>query len=79
MVWLSDEYMAAHPDRSETLKANSNKFWTNDLLYEFLCGIFDIKSEHFKESNSLAHSEYRYTRENLTIMEGTIALTEDKE
>ena len=48
------------------------------LSYELMCGIFDIGSNHFKPENSLAYDEYCHTRENLTIMEGEIKLTEDK-
>lgn len=77
MLWMSDEYIATHPERTEALKENSDKYWTNDLLYELICGIFDIKSNHFKEKNSLAYKEYCHTRETLTIMEGEIKLTED--
>ena len=78
MTWFSDEYIAIHPERVAALKENSGKYWTNDLFYEMMCGIFDIESNHFRTCNSLAHSEYRHTRESLTIMEGEIRLTEDK-
>lgn len=77
MAWLSDEYIATHPERSAALKENSSKYWTNDLFYELMCGIFDIESNDFNPKNSLAHKEYCHTRENLTIMEGEIRLTED--
>ena len=77
MLWMSDEYMQLHPERTAALKENSSRHWTNDLMYELICGIFDVKSNRFKEKNSLAHKEYCHTRESLTIMEGTIKLTED--
>lgn len=79
MLWMSDEYIHKHSARAEALRSNSNKYWTNDLLYELMCGIFDIKSNHFNAKNSLAHKEYIHTRETLTIMEGEIRLTEDKQ
>jgi heptose-I-phosphate ethanolaminephosphotransferase len=78
MTWFSDEYIAKHPWRIEALKKNCNKYWTNDLFYELFCGVLDIKSEHFKEENSLASEQYRHTKETLSIMEGEIKLTEDK-
>ena len=78
MTWLSDEYIVTHPERAAALKANSEKFWTNDLFYEFMCGIFDVESDHFKKKNSLAHTDYSHTRESLTIMDGEIRLTEDR-
>ena len=77
MTWLSDEYIDIHPERVAALKSNSNKYWTNDLFYELMCGIFDIESDHFNKKNSLAHADYCHTRESLTIMEGEIKLTED--
>lgn len=78
MTWLSDEYIVTHPERVAALKANSEKFWTNDLFYEFMCGIFDVESDHFKKKNSLAHTDYCHTRESLTIMDGEIRLTEER-
>lgn len=78
MTWLSDEYIATHPERAAALRNNSGKYWTNDLFYELMCGIFDIESNHFRPKNSLAHDDYCHTRESLTIMEGEIKLTEDK-
>ncbi|MBP3409249.1 MAG: phosphoethanolamine transferase [Bacteroidaceae bacterium] len=77
MTWLSDEYIDIHPERAAALKSNSSKYWTNDLFYELMCGIFDIESDHFKKKNSLAHTDYCHTRESLTIMEGEIKLTQD--
>ena len=78
ITWLSDEYIVTHPERAAALKANSEKFWTNDLFYEFMCGIFDVESDHFKKKNSLAHTDYCHTRESLTIMDGEIWLTEER-
>ena len=78
MMWMSDEYQATHPERTAALKENCNKYWTNDMLYELFCGVFDIKCNRFKEKNSIAHKEYCHTRETLTIMDGQIGLTEDK-
>ncbi len=75
MVWMSERYMQLHPERAEALRANSGCHWTNDLLYELVCGVFDVESNHFKESNSLAHKEYSHTAD--TLLNGKIKLSED--
>lgn len=77
MVWMSDEYVEQHPARAAALKANAGCFWTNDLAYELMCGIMDIKSNRFDESNSLASSDYKYTREMLVSMGGKIKISND--
>lgn len=71
--------MACHPDRIEALKANKDAFFTNDLAYELMCGIFDVESNHFDESSSLASKTYRYTRDDLTTYEGKARIADDND
>lgn len=76
-VWMGDEYVASHPYRFENLKANQEKFFTNDLAYNLMCGIFDIESNHFDTTASLAEKGYRFTREELLTYEGRKHISED--
>lgn len=76
-VTLSDEYIACHPDRVEALRANCDRYFTNDLAYELMCGIFDIASNHFDETASLASRSYKYRREDLLTYEGRVRVADD--
>lgn len=76
-VYLSDEYISAHQDRYMALKGNSAKFFTNDLTYELVCGLLDIRSDKFDEGSSLASPSYRYKKEDLLTDEGRIKLSDD--
>lgn len=64
-TYFADEYIAQHQEVYDTLKKHENFYWTNDLAYELLCNIFDIKSNHFDEANSLASEKFKYKREDL--------------
>ena len=64
-TYFADEYIAQHQEVYDTLKKHENFYWTNDLAYELLCSIFDIKSNHFDEANSLASESFKYKREDL--------------
>lgn len=77
-VHFSDEYMACHPDRVDALRANREKYFTNDLIYELMCGIFDVASNHFDETSSLASREYRFTQGDLLTYEGRVSVADDK-
>lgn len=77
-AWFSDEYLACHANRVETLKANREKYFTNDLMYEFMCGVFDIESNHFDETSSLASKTYRFTRQDLLTYEGKVSIATDE-
>lgn len=77
-VYLSDEYINSHADRFHALTNNKDRYFTNDLAYELICGVFDVKSDNFDESNSLASSEYKYKREDLLTYVGTKHIADDK-
>ena len=64
-TYFADEYIAQHQNIYDTLKKHENFYWTNDLAYELLCSILDIKSNHFDETNSLASEQFKYKREDL--------------
>ena len=64
-TYFADEYIAQHQEVYDTLKKHENFYWTNDLAYELLSSILDIKSNHFDEANSLASEKFKYKREDL--------------
>lgn len=77
-VYLSDEYISKYPITYNTLKNNVKKYFTNDLIYELICGIFNIKSNHYDETNSLASAKYKYTKDMLRTDLGNKSITDDK-
>jgi heptose-I-phosphate ethanolaminephosphotransferase len=76
-VWLSDEYRDNHPYRTSALQANADKYFTNDLAFELLCGLLDIRSSAFDESASLASETYRFNPADLLTYNATIPITAD--
>ncbi len=76
-VYLSDGYILRHPNRAEALDHNRQRYFTNDLLYELLCGVLDVKSAAFDESNCLASDAYKWQRDDLLTYEGRRRIADD--
>jgi heptose-I-phosphate ethanolaminephosphotransferase len=76
-LYLSPEYQSLYPETTATLKNHLNTYFTNDLIYELVAGILNIKSNHYDESNGLASPSYKYNRETLRTHIGKNKLTED--
>ena len=76
-LYLSDEYIAKNSEIYTDICNNSNKYFTNDLIYEFICGILNIKSNHYDETNSIASSKYKYTKEMLKTNLGELWIKDD--
>lgn len=78
-VYVSDEYKALYANEVGEFKAKRNTYFTNDLIYETVCSLLQVKSNHFDEGNSLLNSKYKYTREMLMTALGSRKISEDKE
>ena len=78
-IYLSDEYQKLYPDAVAVYKKNRNKFFTNDLLFETVADLLQVKSTSIDEGNSLLNNKYKYTVDTLTTNLGKNRLSEDKE
>ncbi len=76
-LYLSDEYMQLYPATTSALRAHQDSYFTNDLIYEMICGILNIQSNHYYPANSIASPSYSFTRDTLTTDLGKKKLTED--
>lgn len=76
-AYFSDEYIQKYPETYKTLRNNEKEYFTNDLAYDLMCGIFNITSSHYDETNSLASPLYKYTRETLKTNLGKIDISSD--
>lgn len=77
-AYFSDEYIKKNPEVYNALKANKDKYWTNDLAYELMCSIFNISSNRFKEENSIASKKYKFKKEDLRTNLGATSLADDE-
>lgn len=77
LLYLSPEYRKLYPETVAALQSHAESYFTNDLIYEMVAGILNIKSNHYDETNSLASPRYKYTRETLMTRLGQNSLAED--
>lgn len=76
-VYLSEKYRLHHNVVYESLRNNSIKPFTNDLIYDLLCNIIDVSSDHFDPSQSIASPDYRFNKTTLTTNLGRTPLSND--
>ena len=78
-IYLSSEYVGTFPEQTATLENHSDKYFTNDLFYDTLCGLINAPSNRYDAEQDFSSAKYRFTRNTLTTMLGQHKLTEDKE
>ena len=78
-VYLSPEYRSVLPERANNLYNHMDRYFTNDMLYDTICGIMNASSNRYESRQDFSSDDYGFDRENLTTMLGQHFLTEDND
>ena len=78
-VYLSPDYEKNFPEQTRTLREHKKEYFTNDMMYDTVCGILNAKSENYDAGQDFSSAEYRFNRENLTTMLGQRKISDDTE
>lgn len=77
--YLSDGYQRRNPQVAETIQSHADSYFTNDLEYEFICGLLNMESPNYDPSFSLASPQWHLGKADLVTRFGKTHLTEDPE
>ncbi len=70
IMWFSNSYQKLYHNRYQTLSKNINRLYSNDLFYDTLMGIFNIKSKKYSSQYDLSSNNYQLKEENALVLHG---------
>ncbi|MBQ6975367.1 MAG: phosphoethanolamine transferase [Selenomonadaceae bacterium] len=76
-VYLSPDYEKNFPAQVETLNLHREKYFTNDMIFDTVCGILNAPSNHYDAGQDFSSTKYKFNRDNLTTMLGQHKISED--
>lgn len=78
-ILLSEQYKCQFSQKYEQLQMHSHSYFSNDMMYNTIMGLLNIKSERYDSSEDLASVNYAYGEENtLTFLGDVKAADYDK-
>ena len=76
-AYFSPNYKKNFPAQFDTLTLHREEYFTNDLIFDTVCGILNAPSNHYDAGQDFSSAEYKFNRDNLTTMLGQRKLSED--
>ncbi len=77
VVYLAEDYIKENPQEYAALRAHQDAYWSNDLLYDLLCGLMKLESRHVTPSKNLASSAYSYDKKTIKVGVGKKRAADD--
>ena len=78
-VYLSPGYEKIFPERARVLKNHRDEYFTNDMIYDTVCGIINAPSARYDSRQDFSSGDYAFNRDNLTTMLGQIKISDDRD
>jgi hypothetical protein len=66
--WFSEEYKKKYREKYENLLNNKDKLYSNDMFYDTLVGIFDIKTDRYNSKYDFSSRDYTLTPEDALVL-----------
>lgn len=76
-IYLSPEYRQQHHAIDENLRKNEDKVFTNDLIFDTVCGIMGMENNGYQGIYDISSSTYGLTWDTAVSKYGEIRLKED--
>lgn len=65
MIYTSQEYMQNNPDMRNALYQHKDNFFTNDMMYNTICGMLRARSQFYDAKEDLSSSDFAYQLQDL--------------
>lgn len=76
-VYLSPEYKMGHLSVANHLKANEGQVFTNDLIFDMVCGIMGAENTAYSQTYDITSAQYDLTWENAVSKFGHVRVKDD--
>ena len=78
-IYLSDEYRLKFPDKARNLEQNQSKVFTNDLIFDTICGLLGTTNSSYTDRFDLTNTKYELPSDMAVTMLGKVKLKTDIE
>ena len=78
-IYLSPDYEKNFSEQTKILRTRKKEYFTNDMIYDTVCGILNAKSQNYDSTQDFSSADYKFNRENLTTMLGQRKISDDVE
>lgn len=71
---FSKEYQQKHPQTVSSLVANSDKYFTNDMIYDTMLGLMRVPKPYYNPKYDITSSDYSMRLQDLRTLHGKVKL-----
>lgn len=76
-VYLAPDYKKSHTAVADNLRYNENMVFTNDLIYDMVCGILVAPNNEYDRKYDITNADYGLSADKATTKYGKYLISDD--
>lgn len=76
-IYMSSQYENQYPEITGQLRNHVNSIFTNDLVFDTVCGLLNMQNNSYDSSYDLSRSEYSLSIDNAVTKDGKLRVKDD--
>ncbi len=70
IAWFNNQYKQTYPKNYNTLLKHTHTLFSNDMLYDTIIGLLNIKTKRYNEKYDFTSNRYRLEPQNALVLHG---------
>lgn len=76
-IYLSSQYETHYPEITNQLRSHVNAIFTNDLVFDMVCGLLKAPNNSYDSSYDLSNANYSLTNDQAVTKNGKLKIKDD--
>ena len=76
-IYVTDDYKRSFKEKTDVLRAHRNSFFTNDMVFNTVCGVMGILSNHYDYREDISSKDYSFTKESVFSFNRQLPISND--
>lgn len=76
-IYLGEQYQKNNPEKTSVLRSNVDTYYTNDMIYNTMCGIMRSESNYYDITEDISSKDFNHPLESLLTFGGERKVTDD--
>ncbi len=76
-IYLSPQYISIYKEETANLYLHKEAYFTNDMIYNTVCGLMGLPSNHYQATEDLTANAYAFTKDSVTAFNGQVRIADD--
>lgn len=77
-IYLTPQYRTVYREETDNLRTHKDAYFTNDMIYNTVCGLMGLPSNHYHSEEDLTSKDYAFSQDTVMAFNRQVRIADDE-